>query len=98
MSSCLALDRSRIGSAQQQSEQQDDRTVEGEMAGGREHAVLKNIKAASLMCRDVHARGGHFGSRDASPLPTGASGVLAILSGGNVDAEVFERSIGHVPR
>jgi hypothetical protein len=24
--------------------------------------------------------------------------VLAILSGGNVDAEVFEHSIGHVPR
>jgi threonine dehydratase len=29
-------------------------------------------------------------------FPTGASGVLAILSGGNVDAEVFEQSIGHV--
>lgn len=29
-------------------------------------------------------------------FPTRASGVLAILSGGNVDAEVFERSIGHV--
>jgi len=31
-------------------------------------------------------------------FPADASGVLTILSGGNVDAKVFERSIGRVPR
>ena len=31
-------------------------------------------------------------------FPAGARGVLAILSGGNVDAAVFERSISHVHR